>query len=188
MDLGVSSPQLDEADRGFSHRSAAPLDMRMDRRGAVRATDVVNGYSFARLRRVISELGEERYADRVARRIIDARPIQDTGHLAEVVASAIPAPARRERWPSGRTYLPGDTHRGEPGARRTGRGARCRPRRARPRRADVRAFLSQPGGPDGQAGVPLRCDRWLRLPGGSRVRLWCHPHGPAVEARCLEGL
>lgn len=105
MDLGVSSPQLDEADRGFSHRSAAPLDMRMDRRGAVRATDVVNGYSFARLRRVISELGEERYADRVARRIIDARPIQDTGHLAEVVASAIPAPARRKGGhPAARTF------------------------------------------------------------------------------------
>lgn len=105
MDLGVSSPQLDEADRGFSHRSAAPLDMRMDRRGRVRAADVVNEYSFARLRRVISELGEERYADRVARRIVDARPIRDTAHLAEVVASAIPAPARRRGGhPATRTF------------------------------------------------------------------------------------
>lgn len=105
MDLGVSSPQLDEADRGFSHRSAAPLDMRMDRRGRVRADDVVNGYSFARLRRVISELGEERYAERVARRIVDARPIRDTEHLAEVVASAIPAPARRSGGhPATRTF------------------------------------------------------------------------------------
>lgn len=105
MDLGVSSPQLDEPDRGFSHRSAAPLDMRMDRRGRVRAEDVVNDYSFVRLRRVISELGEERYADRVARRIIDARPIRDTAHLAEVVASAIPAPARRRGGnPAARTF------------------------------------------------------------------------------------
>ncbi len=105
MDLGVSSPQLDEADRGFSHRSAAPLDMRMDRRSRVRASDVVNEYSFVRLRRVISDLGEERYADRVARRIVDARPITDTAHLSEVVSSAIPAPARRRGGnPATRTF------------------------------------------------------------------------------------
>lgn len=105
MDLGVSSPQLDEPDRGFSHRGAAPLDMRMDRRDRLRAEEVVNGYSFARLRRVISELGEERYADRVARRICDERPIRDTAHLAEVVAGAIPAPARRRGGhPATRTF------------------------------------------------------------------------------------
>lgn len=105
MDLGVSSPQLDEADRGFSHRSAAPLDMRMDRRGSLDASEVVNGYSFSRLRRVISDLGEERYADRIARRIVDARPIEDTATLAEVVSSAIPAPARRRGGhPARRTF------------------------------------------------------------------------------------
>lgn len=105
MDLGVSSPQLDEAERGFSHRSAAPLDMRMDRRGPLRAAEVVNEYSFARLRRVISDLGEERYADRVARRIVESRPIEDTATLAEIIASAIPAPARRRGGhPARRTF------------------------------------------------------------------------------------
>ncbi len=95
MDLGVSSPQLDEAERGFSYRSAAPLDMRMDRRQALSALDVVNEYDHAELTRVIREYGEERYAARVARAIVDARPVLDTEHLAEVVRSAIPAPARR---------------------------------------------------------------------------------------------
>lgn len=105
MDLGVSSPQLDEADRGFSHRSAAPLDMRMDRRGSLDASEVVNEYSFSRLRRVISDLGEERYADRIARSIVDARPIEDTATLAEVVSSSIPAPARRRGGhPARRTF------------------------------------------------------------------------------------
>lgn len=105
MDLGVSSPQLDEGDRGFSHRSAAPLDMRMDRRGGLRAEEVVNDYPYARLRRVIAELGEERHADRVARRICDERPIRNTAHLADVVASAIPAPARRRGGhPATRTF------------------------------------------------------------------------------------
>ena len=105
MDLGVSSPQLDEADRGFSHRAAAPLDMRMDRRSSLRAAEVVNEYSFARLRRVIAELGEERYADRIARRIVEARPIEDTATLSEVVSSAVPAPARRRGGhPARRTF------------------------------------------------------------------------------------
>lgn len=95
MDLGVSSPQLDDAERGFSYRQAAPLDMRMDRREPLDADMVVNEYSFARLRRVISTYGEERFANRIARAIVDARPVQDTARLAEVVGAAIPAPARR---------------------------------------------------------------------------------------------
>jgi 16S rRNA (cytosine1402-N4)-methyltransferase len=95
MDLGVSSPQLDTADRGFSYRGAAPLDMRMDRRQQVTADDVVNGYSYAALRRVIQQWGEERFAARIARAIVDARPVQDTAELAEIVRDAIPAPARR---------------------------------------------------------------------------------------------
>ena len=95
MDLGVSSPQLDVAERGFSYRAAAPLDMRMDRRQPTSALHVVNEYSHAELTRVIRTYGEERYASRVARAIVDARPIQDTAQLAEVVREAIPAPARR---------------------------------------------------------------------------------------------
>jgi 16S rRNA (cytosine1402-N4)-methyltransferase len=95
MDLGVSSPQLDVAERGFSYRSAAPLDMRMDRREPTSAMHVVNDYSHAELTRVIRTYGEERYASRIARAIVDARPVSDTAHLAEIVREAIPAPARR---------------------------------------------------------------------------------------------
>ncbi len=95
FDLGVSSPQLDVAERGFSYRSGAPLDMRMDRRQAFSAVDVVNEYPFSQLARVIETYGEERFARRVARAIVDARPIQNTAHLAEVVRAAIPAAARR---------------------------------------------------------------------------------------------
>ena len=95
MDLGVSSPQLDVAERGFSYRAAAPLDMRMDRRQATSAFDVVNEYSYSELVRVIRTYGEDRFASRIARSIIEARPVLDTEHLAEVVKNAIPAPARR---------------------------------------------------------------------------------------------
>jgi 16S rRNA (cytosine1402-N4)-methyltransferase len=95
MDLGVSSPQLDEAERGFSYRAAAPLDMRMDRRQARSALEVVNDYEFAELARVLREFGEERYAGRIARAIVAARPLADTAQLAEIVRDAIPAPARR---------------------------------------------------------------------------------------------
>ncbi len=95
MDLGVSSPQLDVAERGFSYRSAAPLDMRMDRRQSLSALDVVNDYPYAELVRVIRGFGEERFATRIARSIIEARPVADTAQLAEIVRDAIPAPARR---------------------------------------------------------------------------------------------
>lgn len=95
FDLGVSSPQLDVPERGFSYRSGAPLDMRMDRRQALSARDVVNGYPYSQLARVIAAYGEERFAGRIARAIVDARPIETTDQLAEVVRDAIPAPARR---------------------------------------------------------------------------------------------
>ncbi|MEX0767656.1 MAG: 16S rRNA (cytosine(1402)-N(4))-methyltransferase RsmH [Microthrixaceae bacterium] len=95
LDLGVSSPQLDNADRGFSYRSAAPLDMRMDRRDPKSALQVVNDYSYSELVRVIRNYGEEKFASRVARAIVEARPITDTSELAEVVRDAIPAAARR---------------------------------------------------------------------------------------------
>jgi len=105
FDLGVSSPQLDEVDRGFSYRSAGPLDMRMDRRQELSAVDVVNDYPFAQLAGVIERYGEDRYAKRIARAIVTARPITDTEHLAEVVRDAIPAPARRRGGhPAKRTF------------------------------------------------------------------------------------
>jgi 16S rRNA (cytosine1402-N4)-methyltransferase len=95
FDLGVSSPQLDRGERGFSHRNDGPLDMRMDPGDPRAATDVVNGYSEAELVRVLRDLGDERHAVRIARAIIAHRPIETTARLAEVVRDAIPAPARR---------------------------------------------------------------------------------------------
>jgi 16S rRNA (cytosine1402-N4)-methyltransferase len=95
FDLGVSSPQLDHADRGFSYRADGPLDMRMDTDASWSAADVVNGYAEADLARIIKRYGDERFASRIARAIVDARPIETTNRLAEVVTAAIPAPARR---------------------------------------------------------------------------------------------
>jgi 16S rRNA (cytosine1402-N4)-methyltransferase len=95
FDLGVSSPQLDRAERGFSHRFDAPLDMRMDPTTGRTAADIVNEYSEAELVRVLRELGDERHAVRIARAVIASRPITTTTRLAEVVRDAIPAPARR---------------------------------------------------------------------------------------------
>jgi 16S rRNA (cytosine1402-N4)-methyltransferase len=95
FDLGVSSPQLDLAERGFSYRQDGPLDMRMDRRQRRTAADVVNGYDERDLASVIRTYGDERFATRIARAIVAARPLETTTQLAEVVRDAIPAPARR---------------------------------------------------------------------------------------------
>ncbi len=95
FDLGVSSPQLDHADRGFSYRHDGPLDMRMDGEQPWSAADVVNGYSEHELSRIIRRYGDERFASRIARAIVAARPLQSTTELAEVITTAIPAAARR---------------------------------------------------------------------------------------------
>lgn len=95
FDLGVSSPQLDHADRGFSYRHDGPLDMRMDTDAPWSADDVVNGYDVADLTRVIRTYGDERFASRIARAVVAARPIESTTQLASVVTAAIPAAARR---------------------------------------------------------------------------------------------
>jgi len=95
FDLGVSSPQLDHAERGFSYRNDGPVDMRMDSDQTWSATDVVNGYDGAELARLIRKHGDERFASRIADAIVAARPIESTTQLAEVVTSAIPAAARR---------------------------------------------------------------------------------------------
>jgi 16S rRNA (cytosine1402-N4)-methyltransferase len=107
-DLGVSSPQLDLAVRGFQYRGDAPLDMRMDRSESQTAAEIVNSYSNKDLARVLSVYGEERFASRIARAIVAERsraPIRTAGQLAEIVKSAIPAPARRKGpHPARRTF------------------------------------------------------------------------------------
>jgi 16S rRNA (cytosine1402-N4)-methyltransferase len=105
LDLGVSSPQLDEAARGFSFRNAGPLDMRMDPGQSLSADAVVNGYSERDLARVIRLYGEERFAARIAKAIVKHRPIDDTVALGDLVKEAIPAPARRRGGhPARRTF------------------------------------------------------------------------------------
>jgi 16S rRNA (cytosine1402-N4)-methyltransferase len=96
FDLGVSSPQLDHAGRGFSYRHDGPLDMRMDRDRSMTAADVVNTFAEADLERILREYGDERFATRIARAIVAARPLSTTTELADVVRAAIPAGARRK--------------------------------------------------------------------------------------------
>lgn len=95
FDLGVSSPQLDRAERGFSYRHDAPLDMRMDRTQARSAADVVNGADERELADILQTYGDERFARRIAKAIVAARPVATTTELADIVRDAIPAPARR---------------------------------------------------------------------------------------------
>ena len=96
MDLGVSSPQLDDPSRGFSYMQDAPLDMRMDASAPLSAKEIVNGESEEELRRILSEYGEERYAGRIAREIVASRPVETTLQLVEIIKRAMPAAALRE--------------------------------------------------------------------------------------------
>lgn len=108
LDLGVSSFQLDNADRGFSYMQIAPLDMRMNRRDGLTAYDVVNTYSKQELTDIIKKYGEEKWASRIATFITDRRkekPIENTEELVEIIKAAIPAKARREGpHPAKRTF------------------------------------------------------------------------------------
>lgn len=104
-DLGVSSLQFDRADRGFSFRHDAPLDMRMDTTAERTAADVVNTTTFDELRSLLQTYGEERHATRIARAVVAARPLATTTELADVVVAAVPAAARRSRLhPATRTF------------------------------------------------------------------------------------
>lgn len=108
FDLGVSSPQLDEADRGFSYMTDAPLDMRMDPGDAVTAADIVNGWSRDDLKRILYDFGEERYAPKIADAIVryrEAKPVKTTLELVDIIKGAMPAAALREKQhPAKRTF------------------------------------------------------------------------------------
>ena len=95
FDLGVSGHQLDTAARGFSYREAGPLDMRMGPDSPHSADEIVNEWPEKRLAKIISWYGEERFATRIARAIVAARPVSDTARLADIVRTAIPAATRR---------------------------------------------------------------------------------------------
>ncbi len=106
LDLGVSSHQLDQAERGFSYHSDALLDMRMSKEG-MSAKDVVNTYSFEELSRIIFEYGEEKFARNIALNIVrqrEIKPIETTLELAEIVKSSVPQKVRREKNPCKKTF------------------------------------------------------------------------------------
>lgn len=108
LDLGVSSHQLDVAERGFSYREDAPLDMRMDRNQPITARDIVNRYPEAELARIIYSFGEERYAKSIARHIIrerERREIETTGQLVDIIRNSMPAKAQNGKGhPAKRTF------------------------------------------------------------------------------------
>ncbi len=108
FDLGVSSPQLDEAERGFSYQEDAPLDMRMDQRQALDARTIVNEWDEAEIAKILYEYGEEKFSRRIAREFVNARakaPIETTGQLVELIKLGIPAAARRSGpHPAKRTF------------------------------------------------------------------------------------
>ena len=100
FDLGVSSPQLDDASRGFSYMQDAPLDMRMDASAPLTAHEVVNAWSYEELRRILFEYGEERYAPAIAKAIVRARetaPVETTLELVDIIKGAMPPAALREK-------------------------------------------------------------------------------------------
>jgi len=100
LDLGVSSPQLDDSSRGFSYMADAPLDMRMNSEDSLSAYDVVNTWSYEELRRILFDYGEERYAPKIASAICKKReekPIETTLELVDVIRGAMPAQALREK-------------------------------------------------------------------------------------------
>jgi 16S rRNA (cytosine1402-N4)-methyltransferase len=104
-DLGVSSPQLDVAERGFSFRTTAPLDMRMDRSGGITAAEIVNHWKEVSLADLIYEYGEERFSRRIAKQIVRQRPFQTTTDLAAAISSTVPGKYRHGRiHPATRTF------------------------------------------------------------------------------------
>ena len=106
-DLGVSSPQLDEAERGFSFHNDAELDMRMDKTSPLTAYDVVNNYSYEELTNILYKYGEEKYAPSIAKKIIKERelkPIKTTLELVEIIKSAVPEKYKRDKHPARKTF------------------------------------------------------------------------------------
>ena len=107
FDLGVSSPQLDEAERGFSFHTDAKLDMRMDKKNKLSAYEVVNDYSYEKLVDIFYKYGEEKFAKNIAKKIIEFRvnkKIETTLELVEIISSAVPAKYRREHHPARKVF------------------------------------------------------------------------------------
>ena len=206
FDLGVSSPQLDEAARGFSYLQDAPLDMRMDQSAALTAYEVVNEWSQEELKRILWQYGEERYAGPIAAAIVRHRahaPVRTTLELADLIRSAMPAKAHpgvggfdpqrhaRQGVPGetapGQAVLPGHSHRRQRRVGGSGADAGYRPGPFESRRAAGYHFLPLPGGPSGEDGLcPMGQGLYLP-PGLPCVRVREDPQGaPGGEkAHCF---
>lgn len=134
FDLGVSSMQIDESQRGFAYSKPAPLDMRMDTTSALTAEEVLNTYPQSELARILWQYGEERFARRIARQIVARRPLHTSSDLVAAVEAGVPAAGRRKGHPAKRTFqavrievngeltsldaaLPAALHRLRPGGR-----------------------------------------------------------------------
>ncbi len=107
FDLGVSSPQLDTKERGFSYHEDAKLDMRMDKEASLTAYEVVNTYSKEKLATIIREYGEEKFANNIAKKIVETRikkPIETTNELVEIIKTAIPLKFRLDKHPARKTF------------------------------------------------------------------------------------
>ena len=170
FDLGVSSMQLDVRERGFAYAQDAPLDMRMNGPDGLTAADVLNTYPAADLARILRDYGEEKFAQRIADRIVrerDKEPFTPSGRLVELLYAADPGAGAPYRGAPGQAHLPGAPHRGQRRAQRPpprGPGRDRRDRRRRPRGGDV---LPLARGPAGQAGVrgrdPQSRYRWTSV-------------------------
>ena len=151
LDLGVSSWQLDSAERGFSYRFDAPLDMRMDRRQALTAGTIVNEYDEMEIYRILRDYGEEKFAKNIAKHIAAERqkkPIETTGELNGIIKDAGDGRA------SVQTDLSGAADRLQPGAGGAGILPGCVHRSAESGREAVHHHLPFPGGPHRQERVP----------------------------------
>ena len=104
FDLGVSSPQLDEEERGFSFHKDARLDMRMDKDNPLDAYKVVNEYSYEKLIEIIFRFGEEKYAKSIAKAIVENRPIETTLQLSEIIKNSVPISYRNKSHPARKTF------------------------------------------------------------------------------------
>ncbi len=104
FDLGVSSPQLDEEERGFSFHKDAPLDMRMDKQNPLNASIVVNEYSYDKLVDIFFRFGEEKYAKPIAKAIVSNRPIKTTLELAEIIKNNVPISYRNKSHPARKVF------------------------------------------------------------------------------------
>ena len=153
FDLGVSSMQLDRTERGFSYSTDAPLDMRMDPDAELTAAEVINTYDEESLARILREFGEERFAGRIAARIIRRRSRQTVRPHRRTRGAAVrgdPGTCPPNRWPSGQAHVPGASRRCQRRAGRATRRAATRVGGAGPRRTHRGDVLPVAGGPHRQ--------------------------------------